>query len=149
MNGSIYASEWRPYKKVEPERLQAFLEHLIENPHAQIKHAADVHQIKYQRATALWRKHREYVEAKRAERANPALKGLCGEETLMDRQLQRHESQMIGLHALKQFDSEATAMKFQFDVVVGNRPKTRSKFADTVNSHSNEFKAAWLLKHPI
>ena len=56
---------------------------------------------------------------------------------------------MLGSYALNQFDSEATAMKLQFDVVVGNRPKTRSKFADTVNNHSNEIKAAWLLKQPI
>ena len=56
---------------------------------------------------------------------------------------------MLGSYALKQFETKATAMKFQFDVVVGNRPKTRSKFADTINDHSNEFKAAWLLKHPI
>ena len=47
MNGSIYAQEWRPYEKVEPERLQAFIEFLIENPQAQIKLAAEVTQIKY------------------------------------------------------------------------------------------------------
>ena len=47
MNGSIYAGEWRPYEKVEPERLQAFIEFLIENPYAQIKLAAEVTQIKY------------------------------------------------------------------------------------------------------
>ena len=69
MNYSIYAPEWRPYDRVEPERLEAFLEFLIVHPTAMIKHAAEANQIKYQRATALWRKHRAYIETKRFERA--------------------------------------------------------------------------------
>ena len=43
------------YVKVETERLDLLLKLLIENPNMQIKRAAAISQIKYPRATALWR----------------------------------------------------------------------------------------------
>ena len=61
---------------------------------------------------------------------------------------------MIGLHALKQFDSEATAMKFQSDALARNRSKkTRTtKFtADdgTMNHYDHESQLGEHLRHQL
>ena len=53
----------RTYVHVEVSRRDAFLQFLIDNPDVEIKVAARVMQIKYPRATAIWRQHRVYVES--------------------------------------------------------------------------------------
>ena len=54
---------------VQATQLESFLQFMIQNPTAQIKDAAQVSQIKYPRATALWRKHRADIETMRARAA--------------------------------------------------------------------------------
>ena len=56
-------SDKRTYVQVEVSRRDAFLQFLIDNPAEEIKEAARVMQIKYPRATAIWREHRVYVES--------------------------------------------------------------------------------------
>ena len=58
---------------VNDSQLESFLQYMIHNPTAQIKEAALVAQIKYPRATALWRKHRQDIEAMRARAAVAAV----------------------------------------------------------------------------
>ena len=50
---------------MHPDSLQAFLQYLVDNPTCLIKTAAHVAQIKYQRATAIWRQYRTYIETQR------------------------------------------------------------------------------------
>ena len=56
-------SNKRTYVQVEASRRDAFVQFLIDNPAEEIKEAARVMQIKYPRATAIWREHRVYVES--------------------------------------------------------------------------------------
>ena len=55
----------RTYVQVEDARIDTFLQFMIDNPGEEIKEAARVTGIKYPRATALWRKNKDYVESQR------------------------------------------------------------------------------------
>ena len=50
---------------MHPDSQQAFLQYMINHPTCLIKTAARVSQIKYQRATAIWREYRSYIETQR------------------------------------------------------------------------------------
>ena len=50
---------------MHPDSQQAFLQYMINNPNCSIKTAAHVSQIKYQRATSIWREYRSYIETQR------------------------------------------------------------------------------------
>ena len=45
----------RTYIQVEDDRLDTFMQFMIDNPNEEIKEAARVTGIKYPRATAIWR----------------------------------------------------------------------------------------------
>ena len=55
----------RTYVQVEDARLATFIQFMIENLGEEIKQAARVTGIKYPRATALWRKYKDYIESQR------------------------------------------------------------------------------------
>ena len=55
----------RTYVQVEDDRLDSFIQFMIDNPKEEIKVAAHVTGIKYPRATALWRKNKHYIESRR------------------------------------------------------------------------------------
>ena len=55
----------RTYIQVEDDRLDSFIQFMIDNPNEEIKEAAHVIGIKYPRATALWRKNKDYIESSR------------------------------------------------------------------------------------
>ena len=55
----------RTYVQVEDARLATFLQFMIDNPGEEIMEAARVTGIKYPRATALWRKNKDYIESQR------------------------------------------------------------------------------------
>ena len=55
----------RTYVQVEDDRLDCFIQFMIDNPNEEIKEAALVTGIKYPRATALWRKNKDYIVSQR------------------------------------------------------------------------------------
>ena len=55
----------RTYIQVEDDRLDSFIQVMIENPNEEIKQAALITGIKYPRATALWRKNKNFIETRR------------------------------------------------------------------------------------
>ena len=58
-------SNKRTYIQVEDDRLEGFIQFMIDNPREEIKEAAHVTGIKYPRATALWRKNKNYIVSQR------------------------------------------------------------------------------------
>ena len=58
-------SNKRTYIQVEDDRLESFIQFMIDNPSEEIKEAAHVTGIKYPRATALWRKNKNYIVSQR------------------------------------------------------------------------------------
>ena len=55
----------RTYIQVEDDRRDSFIQVMIENPNEEIKQAALITGIKYPRATALWRKNKNFIETRR------------------------------------------------------------------------------------
>ena len=55
----------RTYARVEDARLASFIQFMIDNPGEVIKEAARVTGIKYSRATAIWRKNKDFIESQR------------------------------------------------------------------------------------
>ena len=55
----------RTYIQVEDDRRDSFIQVMIENPNEEIKQAALITGIKSPRATALWRKNKNFIETRR------------------------------------------------------------------------------------
>ena len=68
----INDSRKRTYVQVEDARRDAYIQYLVDNPDAQLKDAAEVVQLKYPRATAIWRKHKYEIKLRRAAAAAAA-----------------------------------------------------------------------------